>query len=184
MNDRSRRKRIPFQQTAESFPRRWPTPFRPAEPFPPGPFHFVPEPRLCGGVAGYSIIGEVPTKLLAQCLMLLDYRSVTVYPTPRCDCLQCPVEPVPGRLPLHHPVSLPRAAPVVGEVQRRLGLGDRGVRAELGPPAAPKRRRGSVFVKEPTEKSANHRQRHSYFGFRRGFSSAAFMACSSLSGCI
>src|SRR5436309_2401357 len=49
--------------------------------------------------------------------MLLRKRSMTVEPTPLGDRPNCPAKPAGSRAPFHHPDTLPRPAPEMGEAQ-------------------------------------------------------------------
>ncbi len=101
-----------------SAPRRLRRRVAPAEPFPPEPDHTPPESVQRSRVARDPVVREVASQLLTQGRVLLRHRGVSILAAPVRDGRQSPPEPALGRLTLHHPVTLARAAPVVRESQQ------------------------------------------------------------------
>src|SRR5215471_3527385 len=117
MNDLRRRQRPTPRQRPIQSPRETARPRTAGQPPPPDALHRLPQAYQGAVVPGNPVVRVVPTQLLAQCLVLLGYRSVTVTPAPLGDRPDRSAEPVRGRPTLHHRVPLPRLPPPMSEAQ-------------------------------------------------------------------
>jgi hypothetical protein len=120
-----RRQRVSPQQPVEDRPRHEAAPSSTRQPFLPDADHRHTEPRQRNAVARDPVVGEMTPQFLAQRLALRRDRLMPVQPTPLGNQLECPAQAALGRLPLHHPDSPLRPAPVVRKAQEveTAGLG-------------------------------------------------------------
>src|SRR5262249_45507995 len=110
--------RQPLQQFPQVAPPEARSPASPVEPLPPGPHRYPHHPVQPGTIPGYPVVRVVAEELLAECLVLLPDRSVTVPPTPFRYRLGEPADSAGCRATADHLVPLPRLPPVMGEAQK------------------------------------------------------------------
>ena len=102
----------------ELIPGNGPFAATPREPFPPDAGHHPPESRQSNRVACDSVVGEVTSQLLAQCVVLSRHRLMPVVPTPLRYRLQPPAESTGRCLSFHHRLPSQRPRPEVREPQQ------------------------------------------------------------------
>ncbi len=90
-----------------------------AQPFLPDPCPLIPQASERVSIARNAVVRLMAPQLGTEGLMLPGHGLVAMPPTPLGSSLQRPPTAARRRLALHHPASLPRFVPVVGQPQKR-----------------------------------------------------------------